>query len=181
MTPKPPDILRKAHRHTDGKDRAAEKEDLRREIWGETIETRQRYLGTCHCGAIGYAYYTDEPSAAWSVRACQCSFCRRHGAVSTSDPAGAVELRIKQPAELNRYRFGLKTADFLICRRCGTYIAAVVATPSGDRASVNLNALEDTPRDLPLAEPVDYDGEASPEERLRRREARWTPLTQGKG
>lgn len=32
MTPKPPDILRKSHRHTERKERATAKEDLRQEI-----------------------------------------------------------------------------------------------------------------------------------------------------
>ncbi len=32
MSPKPPDILRKSHRHTERKERATAKEDLRKEI-----------------------------------------------------------------------------------------------------------------------------------------------------
>ena len=32
MNPKPPDILRKSHRHTERKERASSKEDLRQEI-----------------------------------------------------------------------------------------------------------------------------------------------------
>lgn len=32
MNPKPPDILRKSHRHTERKERATAKEDLRQEI-----------------------------------------------------------------------------------------------------------------------------------------------------
>ncbi|NIW24482.1 MAG: hypothetical protein GWN29_07895 [Gammaproteobacteria bacterium] len=32
MSPKPPDILRKSHRHTERKQRATAKEDLRQEI-----------------------------------------------------------------------------------------------------------------------------------------------------
>ena len=32
MTPKPPDILRKSHRHTERKERATAKEDLRQDL-----------------------------------------------------------------------------------------------------------------------------------------------------
>lgn len=32
MSPKPPDILRKSHRHTERKERSTAKEDLRQEI-----------------------------------------------------------------------------------------------------------------------------------------------------
>ena len=38
--------------------------------------------------------------------------------VSTSDPAGTVELSARDGA-LQRYRFGQRTADVWICRNCG--------------------------------------------------------------
>jgi hypothetical protein len=31
-------------------------------------------------------------------------------------------------SKLLRYRFGLKTADFLVCENCGIYMAAVIST-----------------------------------------------------
>ena len=56
-------------------------------------------------------------------RACQCGFCRRHGARTVSDPAGAASLSLGEKAM--RYRFGTGTTDFLICGRCGVYVAAL--------------------------------------------------------
>lgn len=38
MTPKPPDILRKSHRHTDRKERATAKEDLRTAAAADAVE-----------------------------------------------------------------------------------------------------------------------------------------------
>ena len=73
-----------------------------------------------------------------------------------------------------RYRFGLKTADFLVCRTCGTYIAAVLTTSRGAFATVNINAMQDAV-DVREAEPMSYEGEAHTE-RLRRRERNWTPV-----
>jgi hypothetical protein len=133
------------------------------------------YEGACHCGAIGLSYVTDLPPAAWSVRACQCSFCRAHGARCTSDPDGSVRFRIASGDAVVRYRFGLLTADFLLCRRCGIYLAAVLTTGRGAFTTINLNVLEPAPADLPAAAPVSYETE-SRDERIARRERRWTPV-----
>jgi hypothetical protein len=177
MSPKPPDILRKSHRHTDRKERAVAKEDLREQAAAaaEELTARHPYLGACRCGALGYRFTTATAPAEWDVRACECSFCRDHEATCTSDPEGSVEILVNEPAALERHRFGLETADFLLCGRCGDYVAAVIATPHGARATVNLNLLEDPPRDLPEAVAVSYAAE-SRGERIRRREERWTPL-----
>jgi hypothetical protein len=178
MSPRPPDILRKSHRHDEGNERANAKAELERELVAVIAETtaRRAFAGRCRCGAIGYTYYTEIPPAEWAVRACQCSFCREHDAASTSDPAGTFQLTVNDPAAVELRRFGLKTADFVICRRCGAYVAAVIETASGRRATFNVHLLLDAPPDLPHAEPADYDGETA-EERIRRREMRWTPLT----
>jgi hypothetical protein len=134
------------------------------------------YQGRCHCGAIGFLYTSALPGEGWSIRACQCSFCRAHDALSTSDPAGELEFRVTEPDALQRYRFGGRTADFLICRRCGVYIGAQMR--SGERifGIINLRALQQPPVGLPAAVAMTYDGESTDERRIRR-EARWTPLT----
>jgi hypothetical protein len=74
---------------------------------------RIEYLARCHCGALTARYRTAIAPAAWPVRACQCSFCRSHGALSTSDPAGVLEFRSTDPTRVQRYRFGGRTADFM--------------------------------------------------------------------
>ena len=81
---------------------------------------------------------------------------------------------IADESQVQRYRFGLKTADFLVCRTCGTYIAAVLTTSRGAFATVNINAMQDAV-DVREAEPMSYEGEAHTE-RLRRRERNWTPV-----
>jgi hypothetical protein len=133
--------------------------------------------GSCHCGAIGFVFRASKSAASWSVRACQCTFCRRHGARTTSDPAGSVTLRINDESQLQRYRFGSRTADFFVCRLCGVYIAAVLTTPGGRFATINVNALCD-PVDAGNAEAVSYDRESAAQ-RQQRREHRWTPVVEG--
>lgn len=132
------------------------------------------FEGRCHCGAIGFSFRTAQTPDRWPVRACQCRFCLSHGARTTSDRHGSVIFHIVNPAKLHRYRFASRTADFLVCRDCGTYVAAVVASPRGQFATLNVNAIAGI-AGLPEANPVSYEGESAEQKRARR-EGRWTPV-----
>ncbi len=136
------------------------------------------YAGQCHCGAIGYSFETGLPPSAWLVRACGCSFCRAHGAQTASDPQGSLQFRVADPTRLVRYRFGLRTADFLVCAQCGIYIGAEITTGRGRYGIVNLNAMRPLPGELPRAQAMSYEGE-NEARRAERREARWTPIMGG--
>jgi hypothetical protein len=133
------------------------------------------FTGSCHCGATGYSFETAIAVARWTIRACQCGFCRAHGAQTTSDPAGQLTFLVHRPESLRRYRFGLKTADFLLCSSCGVYMGAQIETPQGGFGTVNVLALGTLAQGLPAAVPADYSSEG-PGERSRRRAERWTPL-----
>ncbi len=133
------------------------------------------WRGRCHCGAVGFEYRTEKPPAEWPVRACQCSFCRKHGAAYTSDPAGSVRFTHEDPAALSRYRFGHKTADFVFCGRCGGYLGAVTEEGGHTLMVINLRALDPEPQGLPAAQPMSYEGETSGDRNIRR-SARWTPV-----
>lgn len=133
------------------------------------------YEGQCHCGAIGYSYATAIASEAWPVRACQCAFCRAHGAMCTSDPQGAVRFRCSDAHALSRYVFGLRSAEFLVCGRCGVYIAAVMTQGDREFTTINLRAMTSSLPGLPEAAPVSYEAE-SLQQRIRRRARRWTPV-----
>ena len=76
---------------------------------------------------------------------------------------------------LERYRFSLKIADFLLCKRCGVYLGAQIQTAHGAFGIINTSAMEPVPEGLPASVPADYSSE-SPSERVERREKRWTPL-----
>ena len=132
------------------------------------------YTGSCHCGAIGYSYRSARAIADWSVRACQCSFCRAHGAWCTSDSAGSLQLAHQDSRQLQRYRFALRTADFLICRVCGSYIGAMIQTRLGEFATINVRAL-DCSDNFSTAESITYDAEDYTD-RVARREQHWTPV-----
>jgi hypothetical protein len=134
------------------------------------------YSGSCHCGAIGFTYSTQIAPPDWSIRSCQCSFCLVHDAQSTSDPAGKLRFSAVDPGKMQRYQFGLRTADFLLCRECGVYIGAIIETGKGMWGIINTHALSDPPTDISVQTPIDYDGEISGD-RVSRREERWTPAT----
>jgi hypothetical protein len=85
-----------------------------------------------------------------------------------------VSFRFAKPDALKRYQFGLRTADFLICRSCGVYIGAVMSTDRGSFAALNLTALV-TPIQMPALESVSYDAETR-DARVARRETQWTPV-----
>lgn len=136
------------------------------------------FVATCHCGAVGFAYRTGLAPEAWPIRACQCSFCRAHGALSTSDPEGLLQFVEHTPNKLHRYRFGQKTADFLLCRECGTYLGATMQSASGSFGIINVRVLHSVLNRLREPEPMHYDKEQSADRRMRR-EKRWTPIGVG--
>jgi len=132
--------------------------------------------GGCHCGAIGFQYATAIRPDSWPMRACQCRFCRMHDALSTSDPRGTLVFSASNPDALQRYRFALKTADFLVCRRCGIYVGAVIDSASGRFGIINTRALDTMPANIAHVGAVSYDNEDA-KGRIKRREERWTPVT----
>jgi len=133
------------------------------------------FEGGCHCGALGFSFQTARAVSQWSVRACQCGFCRAHGALTASDPSGRLAFQVKQGEALERYRFALMTADFLLCRRCGVYVGAQIETTQGAFGIINTRTLMPVPDGLPVAAKSDY-GSESTSDRVARREQRWTPL-----
>ncbi|HTQ13062.1 MAG TPA: hypothetical protein VMH86_04230 [Rhizomicrobium sp.] len=136
-----------------------------------------RFEGGCHCGNLAYVFEATAPLATLGLRACMCGFCRAHGARNTSDPGGAMRIAVKDEGKLRRYRFGLRTADFLVCTECGVYIGALLSEGGESWFTVNANTFADRPApDFPLA-PHDFGGENT-QSRVARRTARWTPVVQ---
>ena len=132
-----------------------------------------RIEGACHCGNLAFALETALPHESIAPRACDCGFCRSHGAKCWSDPDGRVRITLGEEALLQRYRFALGTADFLVCRRCGAYAGAAVGEETALRATMNLRLT--SLHELPAAD-VSYASETR-EERIARRIERWTPAS----
>lgn len=133
------------------------------------------HSGGCHCGNIALCVTLTMPPEEVDVRADQCTFCLAHGILSIGDPKGRAVVTVRDKGLLSRYRFGLKTADFYVCARCGVYVAAVCETPAGMKCVVNVRALADRARFTAAPRPVDYEGETAAQ-RLARRAERWMPF-----
>jgi hypothetical protein len=131
------------------------------------------YSGQCHCGKLKASIETQKSPQALGVRTCQCEFCRRVGAVNISDPEGEVVIDA-QADDVRRYRFALRTADFLICNHCGVYIAAATGEGSNIRSTINVAGLRMIDF-LGIEEaPVQY-GTEDAAARVARRTEKWTP------
>lgn len=142
------------------------------------MSSRPSHEGLCHCRAVGFDYRTAIAPEAWPIRACQCTFCRSHGALSTSDSGGSLRFVAHVPGALNRYQFGRKTADFLLCRDCGVYLGAVMQSERGSFGIINVRVLHSLLDRLQEPERMYYDNEGLAE-RQARRESRWTPIAVG--
>lgn len=130
--------------------------------------------GHCHCGAIRVEFEPGGAVENLALRACQCGFCRRHGARTTSDPHGRLHIEAA-PGVLNRYRFGARAAEALLCEECGVYVASVLQSDDGRLlATLNVAGVDLQGFGGRSVEPVSYEHE-TPDERLARRKARWTP------
>jgi hypothetical protein len=141
---------------------------------GGAMARRYSYSGACHCRNLELSFESDQTPLELGLRADTCSFCAKHHALYTSDPAGALRLVCREARLLERYRFGTKTADFLLCKSCGVFVAAYM--PESSLAVVNVNVLEARAAFLVAdVQVVGFDGE-SPAQRVARRAARWTPV-----
>lgn len=92
-----------------------------------------------------------------------------HGATTVADRDGHLRLHIDVD-EAVRYRFGLKTADFLVCGKCWMYVAAVLTSEAGAVATLNVDVLDERRACSAEPERVDYDGESPRDRQLRRAE-----------
>jgi hypothetical protein len=130
--------------------------------------------GRCHCGAVSASFETDRDPDVIQVRACQCSFCRRHGARTVSDPAGHLTLRFAA-GSVDRYTFASGSADFLICQGCGIYVATVISDGDGELGVLNIAGTDIEVLTHRAADLMHYEDETAEQKRARRR-ARWTPV-----
>src|SRR5262245_54010690 len=135
----------------------------------------ETHKGSCHCGAVTVTLTSSKPAAELRTRSCQCGFCRRRGTLTVSDPQGHALLQAASPDALVRYRLGLQTADYLLCRTCGTYVAAVQDDGGRQIAVINAAGLDIEAFRGRAGEPVSYDGEAAADRRARRR-TYWMPI-----
>jgi len=77
------------------------------------------YSGSCHCGAVRFSF--SGPEIDKGLR-CNCSICRRKGAMMTPYTVAADDLQINaKPDALATYTFASHVAKHHFCKVCGIY------------------------------------------------------------
>lgn len=74
--------------------------------------------GTCHCGAVILEVALVDGLA--TARRCDCSYCRRRGAIVVSALLSGVQV-VQGAGALTLYQWGTGTARHWFCRVCGIY------------------------------------------------------------
>ena len=75
---------------------------------------KQTFAGSCHCGKVRF----EVDASLDHVRVCDCSICRRRGALIHR--VGRGDVRFLTPLEeLSLYQWGSRTAKDYFCPTCG--------------------------------------------------------------
>jgi hypothetical protein len=102
-----------------------------------------RLHGQCHCGDISVELELTAAPSSYQPRACDCDFCRRHGAAYLSDPEGSMVVATRVQNRGEWYRQGSGTAEFLLCPRCGVLVGAFYRDGERLLGVANIRALDD--------------------------------------
>src|SRR5262245_50737357 len=112
------------------------------------------YTGGCHCGQVRFDVTADLAQ----VMDCNCSICRKRGALWSFVPAEKFALRAGSET-LTDYQFGKCTIHHLFCAQCGVGAFSQGAAPDGkDVVAVNVRCLDDV--DTSALTPTLFDGKS---------------------
>jgi len=129
-------------------------------------------FGSCHCGELRVEFSTSLEPTAFTPRACDCSFCLKHGAAYISDPVGRLDVVVSTDG-LRKYRQGSQTAEFLLCNRCGVLVVVTFEHASCVYGAVNARCLD---ANIRLGNPAPVSPQVlTPEERVERWSRLWVP------
>jgi hypothetical protein len=110
------------------------------------------YSGGCHCGRVQYRAESDLAQ----VVDCNCSICRKRGALWTFVKAAQFKL-LKGEDALTDYQFGKKRIHHLFCRSCGIGSFSRGLAPNGDETfAINVNCLDEV--DISALKLTPFDG-----------------------
>lgn len=84
---------------------------------GNTL-IQPKHKASCHCGAV--VLELSLPNGIENPRRCDCSICRRKGAIVGSVPLAGIKI-LKGEDVLKCYEFNTKTAKHYFCSHCGIY------------------------------------------------------------
>lgn len=118
--------------------------------------------GQCHCGAVVLDVALSDGFV--TARRCDCSFCRRRGAIVVSAPLSGVII-VQGQDNLTRYQWNTMTATHWFCKTCGIYTHHQRRS-NPNEYGVNVAILAGiNPRDLgcvPWSDGVNHPSDAKP-------------------
>lgn len=83
-----------------------------------TTQIMANHKATCHCGAVELEL--SLPDGIVDPRRCDCSICRRKGAIVASVPLSGIRI-VRGQDKLKLYQFNTGTAKHYFCEVCGIY------------------------------------------------------------
>jgi hypothetical protein len=79
---------------------------------------KPEHTATCHCGSVELRL--SLPNGVVNPRRCDCSICRRKGAIVASVALDQLQI-VKGAEALRLYQFNTHTAKHYFCGHCGIY------------------------------------------------------------
>lgn len=95
------------------------------------------YKGSCHCGHIAFEVEGD----LHGVAECNCSICRRRGALWWFVPLAQVHFSTPE-SNLSTYQFGKKRIKHHFCSICGCAPLGTSTHNGVEMAAINVRCLE---------------------------------------
>ncbi|MBB1061614.1 GFA family protein [Marilutibacter spongiae] len=112
------------------------------------------HTGSCHCGAVAYEVEGDIDGGL----DCNCSICRRKGALLWFVPRAALRIHQGEDA-LRAYTFNKHAIQHRFCGTCGMHPFGEGTDPKGNAmAAINLRCLDGV--DLAAIPVQHFDGAA---------------------
>lgn len=84
----------------------------------DVIDVQPLHKGACHCQLIRFG--VKLPNGLVNPRRCNCSMCKRRGAIVASVSLEDFSL-LEGSDKLSCYQFGTHTAKHFFCSNCGIY------------------------------------------------------------
>ncbi|MCO7246909.1 GFA family protein [Halomonas sp. Mc5H-6] len=110
------------------------------------VEIQPQHKATCHCGMV--VLELDLPDGLVDPKRCNCSMCRRKGAVMAYVPLSGLCV-VSGADQLRLYQFNSGVAKHYFCSNCGIYTHHQTRS-NPDIYGFNVGCLEGVnPHDLP--------------------------------
>ena len=82
------------------------------------VAVQPQHRASCHCGTV--ELLLDLPEGIVDPRRCDCSMCRRRGAIAASVARDGLQI-VRGQAHLRLYQFNTHVAEHYFCGICGIY------------------------------------------------------------